>query len=167
MRWTEVSHLLVHSSNAQNSQDWARSQPGAGNSTQVTQVCGRALSSQAIICYLPDSTVAGSWNTEQSLRLKLSYFNRGLQALPRSTVTTVPNAHPSTCSFYIKSSSLFQLVSERSLQVWMNNLVGWSDTHIYCKKLLMRKKLLHSLSPSVGFLLGYMIAVCWVIIQQQ
>lgn len=167
MRWTEVSHLLVHSPNAQNSQDWARSQPGAGNSTQVTEVCGRALSSQAIICYLPDSTVAGSWNREQSLRLKLSYFNRGLQALPRSTVTSVPNTHPSMCSFYIKSSSLFQLVSERSLQVWINNLVGWSDIHIYCKKLLMRKKLLHSLSPSVGFLLGYMIAVCWVIIQQQ
>lgn len=66
---------LCWPSNGHSNQSWARPKLGAKDATQVSHVGGRALIAWAIICCLPECTLAGSWNQDRAPQLICTYLD--------------------------------------------------------------------------------------------
>lgn len=91
-RQRENSHPMLHSLNTCSSQNWAQdwSQEPRTQSRSPFWVLGVQLT-WAIICSFQGSVLAGSWNWELELGVKLRHFNMGCKHLNYYVRIHTPN----------------------------------------------------------------------------
>lgn len=100
-RKTEISCVLVNSTNACNSYGWASFNLEAGNTIQVSHVGGRGAKTWALTCCLPGCASVESWNQKQNQDRMQTLFSQdaGVQSVI-STAVPMPAHHSSIILTY-------------------------------------------------------------------